>query len=69
VGLHTHPIEMRDVFVALIAIQRPILFDVLAYTYATLWFTTPFLTTSLVTSILVIAVSRRPASRRPHALP
>jgi hypothetical protein len=57
------------VFVALIAIRRPIIFDVLAYTYATLWFTTPFLATSLVTSILVIAVSRRPASRRPHALP
>jgi hypothetical protein len=31
-----------DVFLALIALRTPHIFQTLAYGYATLWFTTPF---------------------------
>jgi hypothetical protein len=51
-GLHAYPVRTDDVFLALVEARKPFVFQVLAYIYATLWFTTPFFATSLVTSVL-----------------
>lgn len=68
-GLHTYPVRTDDVFLALIEARKPFIFQVLAYVYATLWFTTPFFATSLVTSVLAIITYRRPLGVRMRALP
>ena len=48
-GLHLYPVQTENPFLGLIQLERPFVFQVLAYGYATLWFTTPFLAASLVT--------------------
>ena len=63
-GLHTYPVRTDDAFLALIALRNPPVFHVLAYGYATLWFTTPFFLASLVTSAVAIGVYRRAPSAR-----
>jgi len=68
-GLHTYPVRTDDVFLALIEARKPFVFQVLAYVYATLWFTTPFFATSLVTSVLAIITYRHPLGTRERALP
>jgi hypothetical protein len=68
-GLHAHPVQIDDPFLGLMAIQKPVVFRLLAYGYATLWFTTPFFATSLVTSVLAIVVSRYPDTARSRPLP
>jgi TraM recognition site of TraD and TraG len=68
-GLHAYPFDTENVFLALIQLQNPSVFRVLAYGYTTLWFTTPFLATSLLTSLLALVVYRRPADTRLRALP
>src|SRR5207237_9364311 len=68
-GLHAHPVQTDDPFLGLIAIEKPLVFRVLAYGYATLWFTTPFFAASLVTSALAIVVSRYPGTARSRPLP
>jgi hypothetical protein len=68
-GLHVYPVQTDDPFLALIQLQKPFVFDVLAYGYATLWFTTPFLAASLLTSVLVIVAYRYPHTVRVRALP
>ena len=68
-GLHTYPVRTDDVFLALIALRNPPVFRVLAYGYATLWFTTPFFLASLVTSAVAIAVYGRAPSARARRLP
>lgn len=68
-GLRTYPVVADDPFLALIALEKPVVFHVLAYGYATLWFTTPFVAASLLTSVLAIIVSRYPASVRVGPLP
>jgi hypothetical protein len=68
-GLHTYPFDADNVFLALIQLQNPPVFRVLAYGYATLWFTTPFLAASLVTSLIALVVYRRPADARYRGLP
>ena len=50
-GLHAYPVQLDDPFLGLIQIQKPFVFRVLMYGYATLWFTTPFLVASLMTSL------------------
>ena len=57
-GLHLYPVQIENPFLGLIQLERPFVFQVLAYGYATLWFTTPFLAASLVTSLLAIIVYR-----------
>ena len=68
-GLFTYPVSTDNVFLGLIQLRKPLVFDMLAYGYATFWFTTPFLVTSLLTSVLAIVVYRYPPSARRRALP
>jgi len=67
-GLHTHPVSSQNVFLALIQARTPRTFEMLAYGYATLWFTTPFFACSLLTSMLVIVAYRHPPGVRARAL-
>jgi len=68
-GLHVYPVRSDDVFLALIEFRKPVLFQVLAYGYAALWFTTPFFLASLLTSVLAIAVYRHAPTARCRDLP
>jgi len=68
-GLFRFPLPIDNLFLALIQIRKPFVFDVLGYAYATLWFTTPFLTASLLTSVSAIVVYRYPPTGRRRALP
>ena len=68
-GLLTHPVRIDDPFLGLIALQKPFVFDLLAYAYSTLWFSTTFFAVSLVTSMLAIVTSRTPDRVRSRALP
>jgi len=42
-GLHAWPFPAENVFLAVLAVRKPWLFDGLAYLYVTLWFSTPFI--------------------------
>jgi hypothetical protein len=68
-GLHLYPVQTANPFLGLIQLERPLVFQVLAYGYATLWSTTPFLAASLFTSLLAIIVYRYPQTTRARALP
>src|SRR5436190_23640493 len=68
-GLHRYPVQRDDPFLALIQLKRPLVYDVLTYGYATLWFTTPFLAASLLTSVLTIVAYRYPHGTRARVLP
>ena len=68
-GLVVYPVHTDNPFLALIQLERPFVFQVLTYGYATLWFTTPFLAASLVTSLLTIVASRHPYANRRRPLP
>src|SRR5438067_7092530 len=68
-GLHAYPIDTEDVFLAMIELRNPVVFHVLAYGYATLWFTTPFFLASLCTSIVAIVVYGRVPTMRCRPLP
>jgi hypothetical protein len=68
-GLHAYPVSPDDPFLALIALEKPVAFYVLAYGYAALWFTTPFFAASLLTSVMAIVTSRYPAARHLRPLP
>jgi hypothetical protein len=57
-GLRAWPFPAENVFLAVLAVRKPWLFDGLAYLYATLWFSTPFIALSLVTALATIAVLR-----------
>ena len=68
-GLFTHPINADNVFLAMIELRNPFVFNVIAYGYATLWFTTSFLVTSLAASVLTIVVYRHLPTVRARPLP
>jgi hypothetical protein len=68
-GLHAYPVQAEDPFLAVIRLERPFVFDVLTYGYATLWFTTPFLVASLATSLLTIVAYQYSHGVRQRALP
>ena len=68
-GLHAYPVHAENPFLALIAVEKPCVFHVLTYGYATLWFTTSFLAGSLVTSLLAIVASQYHTEMRPRVLP
>ena len=53
-GLQTFPISRDDVFLGLISEYAPGTYRLLAYGYATLWFTTPFWVASFAMSMLAI---------------
>ena len=68
-GLRAYPVEIDNPFLALIALQKPFVFNVLTYGYATLWFTTSFIAASLMTSVLAIVAYRYPMTGRSRPLP
>ena len=68
-GLFTHPINADNVFLAMIELRNPFVFNVIAYGYATLWFTTSFLVASLAASVLTIVVYRHLPTARACPLP
>jgi hypothetical protein len=69
-GLHAYPVRLADdLFLQMIAVRKPFVFDVLSYGYATLWFSTPFLAASVLLSLLAIVASRHAPTVRPRALP
>jgi hypothetical protein len=68
-GLHAYPVPTDNPFLALIALQKPFVFEVLTYGYATLWFTTSLLAASLVTSLFAIVAYQHPAGTRSRLLP
>ena len=68
-GLHAYPVQIDDPFLALIALQKPFVFDLLSYGYATLWFSSTFFAASFVTSMAAIVAYRYPDRVRPRALP
>src|SRR5712692_9346050 len=53
-GLSAYPLPMDNVFLEIMALRNPAVLQLLGYTYATFWFTTPFLATSLLLSVLAI---------------
>jgi hypothetical protein len=68
-GLSSFPLLMDNVFLEVIALRKPPVFQVLAYTYATVRFTTPFLAVSLVTSVLAIVADHHLPLPRTRPLP
>ena len=66
-GLQAYPFPGTHPLLGLIDVYRPGLFAAFAYTYATLWFTTPFLVATVGFSWLYIFVARwdRTPTRRP----
>jgi TraM recognition site of TraD and TraG len=68
-GLHAHPVQVENPFLALIALEKPLIFQVLSYGYATLWFTTSFLGASLALSLFAIVAYRSTGSSRSRPLP
>ena len=68
-GLRAYPFSHDDVFLGLIRERAPGVLSVLAYGYATLWFTTPYFAASLLLSLLAIVVYRRAPRARVRPLP
>jgi hypothetical protein len=68
-GLDGYPIQFDNPFLALIAVEKPLVFQVLTYGYSTLWFTTSFFAASLMMSALAIVAYRYPQSTRMRHLP
>src|SRR3954470_19869517 len=66
-GLHAWPFPSANVFLAMIAAERPSIHATLAYTYATVWFTTPFFGLNVVFSAFYIFAAR--SDRSPAAGP
>lgn len=54
----------RRCFLALVRLQRPLVYDVLTYGYATRWFRTQFLAALLLTPALAIVAYRHPYTTR-----
>src|SRR3954470_11725733 len=68
-GVHAHPVDRGNVYLQLIELRSPAVFNVLVYGYATLWFTTPFLALSILASLVTIVAYRYPAGTRAKPLP
>src|SRR5688572_5826674 len=68
-GLQTYPMSRDDVFLGLISEYAPGTYRLLAYGYATLWFTTPFWVASFAMSMLAILFYSRAPSARSRPLP
>ena len=68
-GIHAHPVRIDDPFLAVIALRKPFVFDLLSYGYATLWFSSTFFVVSVMTSVLAIVAFRTRERVRSRALP
>ena len=69
VGVHSYPFPGVHPLLGLIQLERPIVFAGFAYTYATLWFSTPFFLSSIVLSLVYIFVARWDRNPTRLALP
>jgi len=69
VSLHVWSLPVDDPVLHLVALRRPELYTVLAYTYAALWFTTPLLVLNSAASLAYIFLSRPRQSGAPQPLP
>ena len=69
VGLTLWPFPASNLFLALIANQRPAVHAAFTYTYATLWFTTPFFVLNVGFSLLYIFVARWDRPETAQSLP
>ena len=67
-GLRTYALDADDVYLAFIHLQKPAIFWLLVYGYATLWFTTPWIATSVVLSLLGMIVYRQVTEKRDRSL-
>ena len=68
-GVHAYPVDRGNVYLQLIELRSPAVFNVLVYGYATLWFTTPFFALSMLASLVTIVAYRYPAGARARPLP
>jgi hypothetical protein len=68
-GVHEFPVNQDNVYLALIALQNPLVFKVLTYGYATLWFTTPYFAASIALSVVAIVAYQRPQTTKQRPLP
>ena len=68
-GLQTFPISRNDVFLGLISEYTPGTYRLLAYGYATLWFTTPFWMASFAMFMFAILFYSWAPSARSRPLP
>jgi hypothetical protein len=69
-GVQAYPVRLADdLFLQMIYVRKPGVFQLLSYGYATLWFTTPFLAASVLLSLVTIVASRRVPSVTERHLP
>jgi len=69
-GVEAYPVRLADdLFLQMIYVRKPAVFQLLSYGYATVWFTTPFLAASVLLSLVTIAASRRAPSVTERQLP
>lgn len=59
VGLHRYPFPGQDPVLALLQLERPLVYAVFAYTYAVMWFSSAFWVASIGCSCLIIFLPRR----------
>ena len=68
-GVYEFPVNPDNVFLALIALQNPPVFQDVDLRYATLWFTTPFFAASIALSVVAIVAYQRPQTTKQRPLP
>jgi hypothetical protein len=68
-GLHVYPFPADHAVLALVRLERPLVFAGFAYTYAMLWFSSSFFVTSIGLSCLYIFVARDGRTTSMGALP
>src|SRR4051812_43657915 len=66
-GLHAWPFPSGHALLGLIEANRPMLYAGFAYTYATVWFSTPFVLLNVVGSFMYVFVIR--TTRRVQSAP
>src|SRR5215210_5293028 len=69
VGLHAYPFPSDQVVLALIRLERPLVYAGFAYTYAALWVSSSFFLASVGFSCLYIFVRRDGRSAAMESLP
>src|SRR5713226_5033687 len=67
IGLHVWPFPAENTLLAVIQARQPAIYAGFAYTYATVWFSTPFLVLTGGFSLVYIFVARwdRPTTSQP----
>ena len=68
-GLHAYPFPADHAILALVHVERPLVYAGFVYAYAVLWFTSAFFSASIAFSSLYIFVGRYARTTRAAALP